>query len=304
MNLRASFTLLPFLVALPERLTRVVRTLLSALRSQNIPITLSSFTPQSLRQLFPHTASLRPSVLQAAFFPHLRTIPNFSGSLATPLGLVRQECRHRKHECQKLRNERAEALGQLSFLRTKLTEFQPLRNHLQEASDSLINVLDADTSSHYPQDPFVHSLDSIAFAHLPNSYSRFSARIATVRRPSRWTLLWPRVVLVPPISLLALRIAYGSRESIVDALYNIHETLTGFWTGYVIEPLRSILDTVRTGGDDRVAIVTPEALKADLDVRFQLFCHYSHIDCDFALVIGTHGFGSKPRCFVLFSRTA
>ena len=83
--------------------------------------------------------------------------------------------------------------------------------------------------------------------------------------------MWPRILLIPPLSLFTFKLIYGSRDTIIEMLYNIHETITGFWTGYVIEPIRGILDTVRTGGDDRVSIVTPEALKADLDVSSNLF---------------------------------
>ena len=92
------------------------------------------------------------------------------------------------------------------------------------------------------------------------------ALFASLRRPSRLTLLWPQLVLIPPVTLLLFRTIYGSRESIAETALNIHDTLKGFWFGYVIEPVKSILDTVRTGGDESARIVNQEAVKADLEV--------------------------------------
>ena len=44
------------------------------------------------------------------------------------------------------------------------------------------------------------------------------------------------------------------------------ETLRGFVTGWLIEPLREIMKTVRAGGEDGV-IVRKEGVAADFEVR-------------------------------------
>jgi len=58
---------------------------------------------------------------------------------------------------------------------------------------------------------------------------------------------------------------YGSRESIVQSLDKAIETIRGFWMGYVLAPLRDIISTVRTGGDDGLRIVSKDGLKADME---------------------------------------
>lgn len=57
----------------------------------------------------------------------------------------------------------------------------------------------------------------------------------------------------------------------MESALRAHDTLKGFWFGYVIEPVRGILDTVRTGGDEGARIVSQEAVRADLEVRSASF---------------------------------
>jgi hypothetical protein len=59
------------------RLTHVMRVVLQALRTQNLPVRLSAFSPTSLRQLPPN--SHHPKALLSALFPHV----NFKSSLVT-----------------------------------------------------------------------------------------------------------------------------------------------------------------------------------------------------------------------------
>ena len=82
------------------------------------------------------------------------------------------------------------------------------------------------------------------------------------------TLLWPRIALIPPVALIVFRTVYGSREAIADSLFKLVDTVKGFWFGYVIEPVRGILDTVRTGGDESARIVNKEGVEADKKVIY------------------------------------
>ena len=54
----------------------------------------------------------------------------------------------------------------------------------------------------------------------------------------------------------------------MDSLIKSMETVKGFWFGYVVEPIREILNTVRTGGDESARIVSKEGVEADRKVRF------------------------------------
>lgn len=61
--------------------------------------------------------------------------------------------------------------------------------------------------------------------------------------------------------------AFGSREAIAEMLLQAVDTAKGFWLGYVVEPIRGILDTIRTGGDESARIVNKEGVQADKRVR-------------------------------------
>ncbi|KAJ3557126.1 hypothetical protein NM688_g1633 [Phlebia brevispora] len=145
----------------PVRVANLTRTILQTLRSQNIPLHLSVFTPSSLRQLFPSKNILRPNLLTVALFPHLRHEeysasavalhpPNVlfaSESLAKvdsaiaqtlrlpsrlwnhivgvvdlPIRLARHECSYKRKELVKIRDERAAVLGSLIALRDHLMD--------------------------------------------------------------------------------------------------------------------------------------------------------------------------------------
>lgn len=84
-------------------------------------------------------------------------------------------------------------------------------------------------------------------------------------RPSRLTLLWPRLVFLPPLALYAAKTAYASRESLYELALEAVETIKGFWEQWLLEPFKDIIKTVRAGGEDGV-IVSRESVQADLAV--------------------------------------
>jgi nuclear control of ATPase protein 2 len=86
-----------------------------------------------------------------------------------------------------------------------------------------------------------------------------------LNRPSRLTLIWPRLVILPPISIYLLRAAYGSRASLAVMAKEAVETLEGFFTDWLLEPVKGIIKTIRAGGEEGV-IVTKEGVAADMDV--------------------------------------
>lgn len=91
--------------------------------------------------------------------------------------------------------------------------------------------------------------------------------ITNLQRPSRLTLLWPKLVLVPPIALYAISRAYASRADLVELAKDARETVRGFIVSWVMEPLKGIVNTVRANPDEGV-IISKEGVVADIQVTF------------------------------------
>ncbi|KAH9483454.1 Nuclear control of ATPase protein 2 [Psilocybe cubensis] len=73
------------LQTLPSRVCNVLRTIITTLRSHQLPMNLSTLSPSSLHALFStSTLSLRPGVLTTSFFPHLRHQQSLSLSVLLP----------------------------------------------------------------------------------------------------------------------------------------------------------------------------------------------------------------------------
>lgn len=86
-----------------------------------------------------------------------------------------------------------------------------------------------------------------------------------LRRPSRLTLLWPRLLLLPPLTLYCVKALYTSRATLIDVAMDTLETMHNFVADWLLEPLREVFRTIRTGGEEGV-IVRREAVSADLNV--------------------------------------
>ncbi|KAI0822022.1 NCA2-domain-containing protein [Trametes gibbosa] len=306
------------LQTLPLRVASLTRTLLSTLRSHNIPFQLSVLKPSSLRQLFPSHGTLRPNALTLALFPHLHNQPynialtaskgppdftltsspkkaassaygvflqTFSNiaragsTLATlPVELARSECKFKRRELERIRDERAEVLGVLVELRDQLSTALEDDDHdravagIAQFTALLQAVVDGEhamspTAPHQlSTDGVVDHLSMLANYTLPSHISLHSAELKSgqLRRPSRLTLLWPRLVFLPPLALYAVRTAYASRASLHELAREAVETAKSFWESWILEPLRGIIKTVRAGHDDGV-IVTRESVRADLN---------------------------------------
>lgn len=288
--------------ALPERILELSRTILRALHEQKIPVQISAFSPASLRRLFPSTNDIfRPNALTIALFPHLRKqqhILSLSSSVSSrrlstsgqsssvlsqwsstlfsiitlPIELTRQECLTKRKELEKLRDERAEVLGMLSEMRSSFATLiaeQPESSFKTEAYSPLIDVLQQNLGHNSFSGPPITALQNVAFQILPAHRRTTNAFLAGNRllRPSRVTLVWPKLLLFPPIFLYGCKLAYASRGSLYEMAGDAWSTLHGFWTGWLLEPLKEVIKTVRTGSDDGV-IVQKEALAADLAVSF------------------------------------
>ncbi|KAI0632031.1 NCA2-domain-containing protein [Trametes polyzona] len=307
------------LQTLPIRVANLSRILLSTLRSHNIPFHLSVLKPSSLRQLFPSNGTLRPNALTLALFPHLHNQPysialttaqsprrfaltsspaqavnsaynvflktflnlaHAGTTVATlPIELTRGECKYKRKELERIRNERAEVLGVLVGLRDQLSsaledgDNESAVTRIAEFATFLQGVVDGDEvaplgSRDQPVavGQVVESLSELANCTLPSHTSLHNAELKSgqLRRPSRLTLLWPRLVFLPPLALYAIRTVYASRASLEELAREAVETVKSFWESWILEPLRGIVKTVRAGHDGGV-IVTKESVQSDLD---------------------------------------
>lgn len=301
-----------YILATPIRLYRAVDAVVTAFGSRNQRLTLSSFTPSSLARLF-LKSPFQPNALTIACFPHLSKSPlsvtaslyppqvaSGSGTqlsqkvmytfsyylnlianhITYPLSLTLHECRSSRRHLEKIRNQRAEILGQLSQMRNNLslilthpecrlsgmTQFLPEVQHFVEILDQRTAV---DVVSVYPS--FLEALVHVSNDTLPklNKSHRQMLKAGRLLRPKRWILIWPKIVLFPPLVFYLCRSLYASRANLEDVARDALETLRGFVRGWLLEPLRDVLMTIRSGSDDETGmLVHKEGVLADLEVSF------------------------------------
>ncbi|KAG6820699.1 hypothetical protein H0H93_012752 [Arthromyces matolae] len=296
---RSRWTLSLYLLqTAPSRLLNLTRVIIQALRVQNIPLTLSAFTPSSIRSLFP---SDRYSQLHQALFPHLRLqklsvassaviysssspVSTQPGSISTifwrilepflaftrwPIELTRQECAFKQKALEKIRDQRAEVLGHLAQMRKDVALTIQDQTQISSCARVLKNIaengtpktLDIDT----PPSETLNELLTLSAAILTTQKEAHRELLESqgLLRPSRLTLLWPRLLLLPPLCIYALRSLYTSRATLSELASDAKATTEGFIRGWLIDPLKDVLKTVRTGSQDGV-IVQKEGIAADI----------------------------------------
>jgi len=308
------------LAALPVRLLDLFQAVANALQQQNIPVTVSLFKLASIRQVFPTSVdTLHYNALTVAMFPHLHRYPltSFSippvervpprsqvartlihswdqllkwrhavlSTITLPIELARQECRLKCKELERIRDERAEALGSLSEMRLSLQDtfdanakrshtaadlgierYSPLIDMLQHKLDGKPALLGIRPGS-------VERLLDLSIKILPGHKQKNSTIFTEnrLKRPPNLALAWPKLVLGPPLLLFGFKLVYKSRTSLQGVAKDTWNTLLGLWEGWLVVPLKDILRTVRAGGEGSI-IVQKEAVAADLAVSELLRC--------------------------------
>ena len=196
-----------------------------------------------------------------------------------PIELARQECRLKRKELERIRDERAEALGSLSEMRLSLQDnFDTQVQHSHDAADlgierysPLIDTLQLKLDGRPAQlgirPGSVERLLDLAIKVLPGHKKKNLTIFAEERlkRPSYLVLAWPKLVLGPPLLLYGFKLLYTSRTSLREVVKDAWSTLLGLWQGWLIDPIKDVLRTVRTGGEGSI-IVRKEGVIADLAV--------------------------------------
>lgn len=255
--------------AAPIRLNPFTIALFPYLRNQSSAV--ASFSPVTAGK------STRPDSL-VALAEKIRvgvmySIQRVISFLLFPLRLAREECQLRRKELEKVRNERAEVLGKLLELRPLLANGLEVDFNGSITGSSIDNqaltaflfefaVVTSGDVSQKTALPLVEQLLSAFKNHgiIHNAY----LDAHDLRRPSRLTLLWPRLFLLPPLMLYCAKHIYASRATLADLMLDVVNTVQNFFKGWLFDPIKDVLMTIRAGGEDGV-IVRREAVAADLD---------------------------------------
>jgi nuclear-control-of-ATPase protein 2 len=272
--------------ALPERLVRFAQSFTSLLRSQNLSLYRLSSNWQAIKNLVSSSAPL----LLTSIFPHLSqeryaVYLRWRWDPRNVLELTRQECFLRRKELEGLRDSKAKALGKLADLShlVKLSTVWRGQNDQSETMQSIVTVLTAvlggkseptgtersrsrSRARFLSPREFCATIQLCISERLPRFAESHDSTLARLYRPSRLTRIWPKVVFYPIVGLIAARYAYRSKDSVVTIARDALDTVRGFWTGWVVEPVTGIIRTVRTGGEDGPRVISKDGLNSDMEV--------------------------------------
>jgi nuclear-control-of-ATPase protein 2 len=178
-------------------------------------------------------------------------------------------------ELERIRDERAEALGELSSKHDNLS--RTLRNDLGDRAEFLQVINQVLVGRHVDMAQFGLStslLDALVTTSsrvLPIHVSlhKEDIRAYSLLRPSRLIRMWPRLLVLPPLTLYAIQRITASQDTLLSLVKDTWEMLKGFWRGWLVEPLTDIAKTVRAGGEGSI-IVQKGSIDADLQV---FICH-------------------------------
>lgn len=285
-------------VAMPWRVVRLGRGMTSTIRSHQRQITLQTFSLQNLDRIF--TPSLLSHLFRRSFFPSAKHPYNFFRT--NPIELTRQECRARRMELEKIRDRRAKSLGQLANVRRAVEKAligKGSTEHRKENVASVLEILEASLEDDPFIPPILHPdpvklqaaprklhakdltipattravlprLQIILAATLPTYSTIHDQALEPLRRPGRFTQLWPKLVLYPPLAYFTFKLLFNSAAEFFDTMKEAKETVIGFWNGWVVEPIAGILNTVRGSPDDSPMVVSKEGLHSDMDVSARI----------------------------------
>ena len=205
---------------------------------------------------------LRASSLISQYLLHYITLP---------LQLTSQEIYSKRLELERVRNERAEALGELTSKHDDLS--RSLRKDLDERATFLQVINQALVGQHVDMaqvgqpTTLLGALATTSSRVLPIHVCLHTEDLRThsLLRPSRLIRLWPRLLILPPLMLYAIQRINASQDTLLSLAKDAWETVKGFWRGWLVEPLADIVRTVRTGGEDSI-IVQRGSIEADLQV--------------------------------------
>ncbi|KAK6341676.1 Nuclear control of ATPase protein 2 [Orbilia brochopaga] len=113
--------------------------------------------------------------------------------------------------------------------------------------------------------PYVLSLklQEVLQKHLPTQEFLSKEIMRENGRPSAVVRYWIPVTALFLSSTTLLRVLVNRREAIQTWVRELGETLVDFWANWVVEPIKRIISTIRTGEDVEAALMTRESLISD-----------------------------------------
>ena len=205
--------------------------------------------------------------------------------ITLPLQLASQEIHSKRLELERIRDERAEALGELTSKHDNLS--RTLQKDLDERAAFLEVINQVLVGKHVDMAQFgspTSLLDALGTTSsrvlsIHVSLHKEDLRACSLLRPTRLVRIWPRLLFLPPLTLYAIQRISASQDTLFSLASNAWEMLKGFWRGWLVEPLADIAKTVRAGGEGSI-IVQEGSINADLQVRI---CHPQVFSPDQAL---------------------
>ena len=130
--------------------------------------------------------------------------------------------------------------------------------------DTLQRKLDGKPSQLGIRPGSVERLLDLSIKILPDHRNKNSSIFTEhkLKRPSELILAWPKLLLGPPLLLYGFKLLYTSRTSLQEVAKDARNTILGFWQGWLMDPLKDVLNTVKTGGEGSI-IVQKETIAGD-----------------------------------------
>ncbi|KAG6815740.1 hypothetical protein H0H87_011851 [Tephrocybe sp. NHM501043] len=183
------------------------------------------------------------------------------------------ECTFKRRELEKIRDQRAETLGYLAHLRNDLALAIQEPANIRSCAHMFTCIAQGDIKKAFspletldwPTPEPLNELLALSTALYKTQKAEHQQLLESrdLLRPSRLTLIWPRLLLLPPLCFYALRSAYASRASLAEFAIDAKATAEGFVRGWLLDPLKDVVKTVRAGSEDGV-IVQKEGIAADI----------------------------------------
>ncbi|THV03904.1 NCA2-domain-containing protein [Dendrothele bispora CBS 962.96] len=235
------------------------------------PQLLSISSPFFYTRSFPlHSQGSVKGTIQLSLGAVINCLRSTCHILVLPYHFTRQECLYKKKELETIRDERARSLGELAQLRQFLQlglEREGGDASLESFMSELNRVISDNqyaSSASPSSQSVIQGLSLFSSTTLQSCAVRYSERLEKQQllRPSRITRSWPQALFGPPLLYYACTSLYESRKSLYEFGQETKSVVKGFLVDWLIEPLKGVVDTVRSKEDNGV-IVSQEGVTAD-----------------------------------------
>lgn len=284
----SSHVLSVYLVALPNRAFSAMSAYADRLHSLTSARSASPFSLNMFKAALPSS-----SLLTASMFPHVSSTPSSANAgqsrslhLVTfsPIFLARQEAKVKRVELERIEDEEAARVGRVAGAIGTVEEASRRSDkgawvEISNLALTLNKDLGAPSKSgSLDGAALAMSLRSLLSSTLHHHTLSVTHQVHQSARPPWITRNWPRLVFYPFALLTVSRVVYNSRDTLYRWIRDGRETAKGFLIGWLVKPIEGILDTMRGGTEEGVALMGKESLRSDLEVSTSFFWPSSYAD--------------------------